>query len=195
MGYDLANLDKWKAIGSGIRFPGTEPRNCRIEFLADEETKIFVKHDGHAHFLGLVRGYEVIRFAVTGPYEVHQAKGGGALLWTPELTTAGAVEIPDAVSFTKLMTRKQRNPEMELMMHTMQVNMERRLRQVARDMGLADAARRQAEERDRAAADRARREEAERAQIVEPSDEDEGEGEPAPAAKAAKPKKKAEPAE
>lgn len=195
MGYDLNDLHKWRPIGGGLRFPRPEPRNVRIEFLSDEEVKIFVRETAageakpHDHFVGLVRGYEVIRFAVRGPFEVHQGKGGGALLWTPEVETAGAVEVPDAVSFTRLITRKQRNPELELMMHRMSQNMERRLRQVTRDMELANNARRIEIERERAAAENARREEAERAAIIEPSEEDEGEGESAPPAKAAKPKK------
>lgn len=198
MGYDLADLHKWRPIGGGLRFPRPEPRNVRIEFLSDEDVKIFIREtvpgEGkpHEHFIGVFRGYEVIRFAVRGPFEVHQGKGGACVIWTPEIETAGAVEIPEAVSFTRLITRKQRNPELELIMQKMQVNMERRLRQVARDMGLAENARRQEAERERAAAERARREEAERAQIIEPSGEDEGEDEPAAPAKKSKPKKQAE---
>ena len=88
---------------------------------------------GKSYFIGHFRGYDVVVFNVPGPFELKAS--GACRIWTPEMDTL-AVEIPDAVSFTRMMQRRQRNPELELMMNKVQATMERRLAQVERDVTL-----------------------------------------------------------
>lgn len=169
--YDLTDLEKWRLVAGGIKFVRPEPRRVRIEILAEEATSLFVDKV----FIGYIEGYEVIQFAVPGAFTL-TAKGGPCKIWTPELENAGAVEIPEAISFTKIMQRRTRNPELELMMKKMGDNMERRIAQVTRDAALQAAlqARIAAREENQAAAERARAEEAERvAKDGEPGDEEE----------------------
>lgn len=142
MPYDLTDLDKWVLVPGegGIDFRTTDPRQVRLEVLSEGPTALNVsyKEDGkkHDHFIGVFVGYDVVKFQMNGPFRL-SASGPGCRVWTPEIQNAGAVEIPEAVSFTTMMNRRTRNPELELMMHKMQQNMERRIARTERDLQLA----------------------------------------------------------
>lgn len=138
MSYDLADLEKWRRVPSnatGLIFTNDLPREVRLQVLAEQPTRLYVEHGEHRHFIGIVCGYEVIKFQMTGPFSL-VADAVGCVVWTPEIESAGAVEIPEAVSFTTMMTRRQRNPQLEMMMHKMQQNMERRIARTERDLQL-----------------------------------------------------------
>lgn len=158
--FDLKNLDRWVRVGKAARaFGNVEPREVRLEVLAEEPTKLYVSHKGvSGQYIGTFEGYDVVKFHVPGEWTL--TASGVAFVWTPELTGPLAVVIPDQVSFTRKMERRTRNPELEAMMGVMQRNMERRLAQVERDVTLKtklefarqreadEAARRGAAERD-----------------------------------------------
>lgn len=180
--YDLTDLTKWQRIGTaGIEFKSDKPRKVRLELLADEHCRVGVVPAGEKHpfTIGVVYGYEVIAFQVNGPFKL-VADGNGVVVWTPELETTGAVEIPDAIPFTTIMNRRERNPELELMMRKVNQNVERRMRLLERDMILPLLEERRLNDIKRRR-DQAERETAEQeAKLVESVD-DAGEDEPAEA--------------
>lgn len=147
--FDLKNLTRWKAISkSSIAFKNEEARKVRLEVLAEGVTVLRVgQGKGTAMFIGKFEGYDVVQFQVDGPWTL-QAEGDRCFIWTPELESYGGEEIPDAVSFTKIMTRRQRNPELELLMKKVGDNMERRIAQVQNDVGLQLAEQRRAHARE-----------------------------------------------
>lgn len=178
--FDLKNLDRWKRIGKGtaVPFNNKEPRKVRLEVLAEDVTVLRVgQGKGSAMFIGRFLGYDVVQFQVDGPWTL-QADGGICYFWTPELEDFGAPEIPEAVSFTKIMNRRERNPELELLMKKVGDNMERRIAQVERDVNLRLSQERRIHEKEleRERARLASEREAE--SLVQPSsdgDEDDGE--------------------
>ena len=187
--YDLKELSRYVEVSDkGIVFPHSQPRKIRLEVLAENEADLYIK-DGPEKpiYIGSFHGFDIVQFNVRGTATL-QATGAGVRVWTTEFQDA-VIEIPDAVSFTRTMTRRQRNPELEAIQFKMQENMERRLRQVARDVTLQVSAkmRLENEERERERLERARAEEAERTNVGPDDDEDQGEDESSskPAAKRA----------
>lgn len=139
--YKLSDLEKWVRVPKdiGVKFPTETPRLVRLEVLSEEPTRLYAvhQHEGKevSHFIGIVCGYDVITFPMPGPFRL-TADGTGAKVFTPELENAGQREIPEAVSFTTMMQRRERNPIVEQMMHKMQQNMERRIARAERDLEL-----------------------------------------------------------
>lgn len=139
--YDLKNLERWIPVKAGLKFPNDEPRKVRLEVLSPEEDSLLyvTQAKGPKFCIGrFFRSYEVVQFAVNGAWSL-TASGGNVLIWTPETVDAGIVKLPDAVSFTTIMTRRQRNPELELLMKKVGDNMERRIAQVQHDVSLVIA--------------------------------------------------------
>lgn len=186
--YDLKELSRYVEItDKGIRFPEDSPRSIRLEVLAEKETSLYVK-DGKDDpaYIGTFRGFDVVKFNAFGPVHL-QADGPGVRVYTTEFQS-DIIEIPDAVSFTRVMERKVRNPELEKIERTMRINMERRLQQVERDVTLrvSQEMRERYAEQERERFERASAEEAER---VEQSEEEAGDelAEPGPGDDPSKP--------
>lgn len=187
--YDLKELSRYVELSDkGLKFPHSQPRKIRLEVLAESKQALYVK-DGEEKpfYIGTFEGFDIVQFNVRGTATL-QATGGGVRVWTTEFQDA-TIEIPDAISFTRTMTRRQRNPELEAIQFKMQQNMEARLRQVQRDVTLEVSAKMRAEneERERERFERARAEEAERTNVGPDDDEGEGEDEPAASKPPAKP--------
>lgn len=179
--FDLKEARRFRLVGQQpIEFGNnSHPRRVRLEVLAEDTAKLYVEEKGVKDkiFIGKFDGYDVVQFAVQGDWAL-TAKGGPVRVWTGEFDTL-AVKIPEAVSFTTIMTRPRRSPEVEAMMMEMNKNMERRIAQVERDQSLKNAARDRIIARDRETIERFRREEAERATLAQSSDDDPEEDEPA----------------
>lgn len=179
MSYDLTDLEKWVVVpkGGGIWFSGSNPRQVRVEVLADQPTRLYVEHEHEGkpvtHFIGIVCGYEVIKFQMSSPFRL-TADGVGAKVWSPEMLSAGAIELPEAVSFTTMMQRRERNPIVEQMMHKMQQNMERRIARAERDMQLRLNPERRIADIERSLDEFRRKSAAESASLVTVSDDDDG---------------------
>lgn len=177
MPYDLTDLEKWVPVPgeAGIQFRTMQPRQVRLEILSEGPTALMVSHqrDGktHKHFIGVFVGYDVVKFQIEGPFRL-TASGPGCKVWTPEIENAGAVEIPDAVSFTTMMKRRTRNPELELMMHKMSQNMENRIRKTERDLALQLNPERRIADLEKQLAEFRAQTEQQRAAIIEASGDD-----------------------
>lgn len=187
--YDLKELTRYVEVSDkGVKFPHDEPRKIRLEVLSEQETALYVK-DGKdkPFYIGTFRGFDIVQFNVRGP-TVLVAGGPGVKVYTPEFQSE-IIEIPEAVSFTRTMTRQQRNPELEKIQHQMTINMERRLQQVARDVTLqvSQKLREEHAENERQRFERAAAEEAKRVADSRASDDDTVEDEPGPGDDPSKP--------
>lgn len=131
---DLKNLDKWMpwAASKLLSLPSTKERRVKLYVNAAEPVRIdLVPESTRKRFLARVDGLEVISFVVSGPCLL--ITDGDCEVYTAELEQVHVV-VPDAVSFTKIATRRARNPELEQIMHRMAINMERRLAVAQRDL-------------------------------------------------------------
>lgn len=122
------NIEKWKMIpdGGAVAFAGTAARRVRLDVNAPFEARLsYADSEGEVTFLAKVYGRDVIEFAAYGEFSII-AEGGDVWFYTidGEVTS---FTIPDAVILTKIIERRPRNPELELMNYHMKQNMERRL--------------------------------------------------------------------
>lgn len=123
------DLGKWKCLQDGefASFEGDRPRTVRIELNAPDPARVYInelKTDDPPILLCRVMGRDTVSFSVNGPFEIQV----DAEVWF--YTADGmqvAVEKIDHESFTRIVERRVRNPELELMMYTARINMERRL--------------------------------------------------------------------
>ena len=129
---DLKNIDKWVMLepDEGYVFAKQHPRTVTLHVRSAQKVSLYVtSEEGETVFLCNVDGYEKVKFRLpSGKWTLTGDGSQEVYFYTIEFEKA-AVEIPNAVIFTKIAERKARNPELEKMMQLMQVNMERRLQQ------------------------------------------------------------------
>lgn len=132
----LYNLDRWVRVEAGKVLPFTlsKPRSVTVEVNAPQETAVsLVDPDGEVHFLALVKGRDRLEFEVRGAFGLVCDQGDVFIYSHDGDAVHSIVEAPE--SFTRIMTRRQRNPELEAMMATMQANFQRQLDKQAREYG------------------------------------------------------------
>lgn len=129
----LFNLDKWNTLSPGqcIALAGEKPRTIRISFNTAEPARVDCLIDGERFLLGTVDGLETFEFFAGGNLIV-AVDTDADVFWFTEDGAIHAIENPEAVSFTELTMRRERNREAELVMHKMEQNMSRRMAQVER---------------------------------------------------------------
>lgn len=121
----LTNVDKWFILESGktLNFENPLPRKVRLEVNAEGDARLYyVDGNGETTFLALVRGRDVIEFYNHGEFGV-MADGVDVWLYTIDGEDV-SFEIPEAETFTKLVERRTRNPEVEMMQYMMKQNMQ-----------------------------------------------------------------------
>lgn len=169
----MYNLDKWSRLEENhvANFESTLPRRVRLDVNAPFPVRLYV-HDteGVSTFLALVHGRDVLEFAVSGEFGVG-VEGGDVWLHTIDGEDF-SFAIPDAVTFTKLVERRTRNPEVEMMRYQMERNMNAIIENQAVQLE------RLLDQRERASAARA-------AQSAPPGDDDAGGKKSQPAKSAA----------
>lgn len=126
----LRNVTKWKLLSAGgvLSLPKDEPRLIRLEVNCVGDTRIDVISGDAVIFLWAGQGLETIEFAVPGPCEVVFTSEAEVFYATDDSGEAGVSDMEET-PFTTIMSRRVRNPQMELMMFKMQQNIERRLDQ------------------------------------------------------------------
>lgn len=124
----LDGLSRWKAIQAGeqLRLAGDtdDTRRVRLQLNCEETTWVYCDYaelEGPAQFLAAVGpGPETIEFFARGDLVVsfHPSASEGeqpqVWLFTSELEP-NVTPVHDAVSFTEIVTRRARNPELEMM--------------------------------------------------------------------------------
>lgn len=128
----MFNLNKWTKIAEGetVEFPSTRSRRVRVEVNSPSVSRIWtVDDDGNLMFLARVNGRDTLDFYAIGQLRFH-IEGGEVWIYTSDGEDISAV-IPDAQSFTRVMERRQRNPQLEYIAAQMEANMNRRMEQQA----------------------------------------------------------------
>lgn len=125
----IHNLDKWALLQPGmvLELVANDTRKIRLEFNCPADTRIDVADaDGKLTFLAVVRGYEVVEFYGHATSHVVATSDDEVWYFTNDGETT-ATDTPEAVSFTKIAGRRERNPELERMMFKLEQNMLRRI--------------------------------------------------------------------
>lgn len=125
----LSNLAAWRVVnpGDGILLPGGK-RRVRIAFNTPAQTEITVLHANKAYLLGVVTGFDEFEFGVDEAVEVH-LDSDKPCYWRTDDGDQTATQ-PSTDTFTKMMERKERNPELEYMMYMAEVNANKRAEQM-----------------------------------------------------------------
>lgn len=127
----LANLDKWFKVDAdkALNFANNLPRRVRLDVNAPERTQLeYVDGNGEVTYLATVLGRDVIEFACGGEFSI--IPNADCWFYTIDGEDTSFV-IPDAVTLTKITTRRARNPELELMRVMMEQNVNRRMEALA----------------------------------------------------------------
>lgn len=148
MAVKLENLSKWTRlpVGKPLALDGKQDRwirlhvNCAVPthftavpFTEDSE------EPGDPVFLAVVQGRETIEFVASGYVEIIVTGEDDIFYFTPDGDQI-AVEFEDARSFTKIASRRARNPELEYLMYKQQQNIERRMTAMQSDYAAQIAA-------------------------------------------------------
>lgn len=126
----IQDIKKWKVCeeGSAIVFGASAPRRVRLDVNSHAEVRLtYADGNGELVPLALVKGRDVIEFQASGEFSI--IVDGGPLWYYTIDGQKLAIKKPDAVSFTRIIERRPRNPEVELMNYLMNQNMERRFEQ------------------------------------------------------------------
>lgn len=145
------DLEPKQAILFSKGSTGSE-RRIRLNVNTAAQTAFYVENDEGPRFLCVAGpGLETIEFAVSGTVAVFADEGSGPVQYQTSEIEPTHAEVVDAAIFTKIATRRPRNPELEEMMYRMQMNIERRLAQQTGEMEAALERRRKEEENGRPA--------------------------------------------
>lgn len=131
------NLDKWFRLdeGKSLKMKAGKPRRIRIEVNSPAEAALYAVIGGvDPIFLALVKGRDLVEFNAPGgeAFEI-AAEGTSVYLYTVDGVDVHSVA-DGSESFVRLMERKPRNREAELMQYHMQQNMQRMLNAQAEEL-------------------------------------------------------------
>lgn len=125
----MQNIRDWVLIEDGKAFnlTGMANRRVRLDVNAPYEARLWLSDgDGVTYFLASVLGRDVIEFHADFETCSITAEGSDVYVQTVDGVDL-SIAIPDAVTMTKLIERRPRNHEIELMMFMQNQNLERRL--------------------------------------------------------------------
>lgn len=128
----LFNLTDWEYLkpGSILKLDGAEGRLVRIEFNVEAPTSLHLVQPDNKHvFLAVVMGLDVVEFRA--PAEVHVVASSDGEVWYFTNHGQQITAETDGPTFTKLMTRAERNPELERIMWAAEQRARRREAQMA----------------------------------------------------------------
>lgn len=140
----LHNLSKWRCMepGKGLDFLGDAPRKVRVEFNTEQPTRIDLVHgeddDTQVTFLAVIMGMETVEFVA--PVGTYLAATSDGEVWYFTNEGDDIATDREEVSFTKVMNRRSRNPELERMMFKMEQNMNARMALMAEEVAAQVAA-------------------------------------------------------
>lgn len=114
MAIKIGDVHRWRQMPVALSFPDPRVKRIRIEFNTSMPTVIHVNDviRNKATFVGLVNGNDFVEFTCEGPVEVLATSEGEVWFYTRDGDDEG-VELHDENSFTKMMRRRTRNPELE----------------------------------------------------------------------------------
>lgn len=119
-----------------MNFANDLRRRMRLDVNAPFPARLFyATGDGEITFLGLVEGRDVIEFETHGGTFSVVVEDGDCWVYTIDGEDL-SFSIPEAVTFTKLMERRARNPELEMMQYAMKANMRAMMEHQTRELEL-----------------------------------------------------------
>lgn len=131
----IFNVDKWTSIevGQVLEFPVERPRLVRLEVNAPDVALLYLLDaSGTAMFLARVCGRDTVEFISPGAFSLSVTDGACSVYTVDGTVGHRTVEAPQ--SFTTIVERRKRNPELDAMMRMMNQNIERRLAQQADEL-------------------------------------------------------------
>lgn len=135
MTQQLMDLKKWATLAEGktVTFNRDNPRTVRLDVNTPDKVTLWISEPGHdAEFLALVEGRDRLEFSVDGKFEL-TVDGGNCQFYTVDGLDFSMAPTDDTI-FTKVVERRERNRDVELMMYKSQQNIERRLAEMQVDM-------------------------------------------------------------
>lgn len=126
----IYNVENWVVIEPGqvLEYPSERPRLVRLEVNSSGESQLYMLNAANeAFFLALVKGRDTIEFVSSGKFSLSVAGTECSVYTVDGSNIAHTVEAP--VSFTRIVERRRRNPELEYIAAQMQANMARMLAQ------------------------------------------------------------------
>lgn len=148
----IFNVDKWTVIEPGqvLEFPMERPRLVRVEVNSPDAANLYlIDQAGEAFHLARVCGRDTVEFVSPGAFSLSAADGAISVYTVDGTSGHRTVEAPQ--SFTTIVERRRRNPELEAMMRMVNQNMEKRLAQTAEELRLQYVRREEEAARRRAA--------------------------------------------
>lgn len=137
----LHNVTKWKCLKPGemLSLRGSQPRRVRVEVNCVAPTRFdIVAPNGVPVFLAVVQGLETLEFSAGADTNLVPTSEDEVWFFTNDGDhTASPTR---SASFTKLATRRERNPQLELMMFKQEQNMRRREARMAAEIAEMRAA-------------------------------------------------------
>lgn len=134
MAQKMFNVRRWAQLEDGkvLTFPSPRKRKVVIDVNSTGESQLwYISEDGEALFLALVRGRDTLDFITDGKFSL-SCLGDECWVYTVDGENI-AYEDPSSISFTKIVERRARNPElMEIEARLMQ-NITRRLAAQSRE--------------------------------------------------------------
>lgn len=130
----LFDLSKWSLLKEGARlsFLNKHPRKVTLEVNAPGPVLLYVLIDGTPNFLAKVDGRDTIEFHPDGPFDL-VAEGGNLNVYTADGADIAQEALDDRI-FTKIVQRRPRNIEMEIMQRAARENTERLLNAQRKEM-------------------------------------------------------------
>lgn len=131
----MFNVDRWLVIEPGqvLEYPSPRPRLVRIEVNSPDVANLYLLNaDQEAFHLARICGRDTVEFVSPGAFSLTAADGALSVYTVDGTSVAHTVDAPQ--SFTKIVERRKRSPELELIARMMNSNMERRLAQQAEEL-------------------------------------------------------------
>lgn len=132
-------LSKWQKLVAGevATFASTAVRRVRLEVNSPGHAEMSIEQ-GKAAFVFHVFGRDVVEFVAEGAFALYASED--VWIYTADGKDWSVAPVDDT-TFTRIVERRERNPQLEYMMAIANQNMERRLAEQARSYDALLAAR------------------------------------------------------
>ena len=130
-------LTDWVSVpaGGSVGFDNPKPRNVRVEVMLETPGLVNIATDTEGVSVACyVAGRETIEFWADGPYVL--GASSNMYVYTSDLERVH-IENEGGESYTRIVERRQRNPELEAMERRMHENMQRMLAQTQAEREVA----------------------------------------------------------
>lgn len=130
MNINFRKIEEWEEMGDKTLLPETRSRKVVLEVQPKNKVELAIQTDGGEMYLGTYDGYVKLEFRVTGQADL-LCKGKAWFKCTE--AQQRTVSPSDNTTFTKVVERAPRNPQLELMMAKMNQAVDKRMIALERD--------------------------------------------------------------